>query len=95
MYGTIFGLKPKQGKKEALIDYFEQDQSRPQGMKAWFVMNPDDEGDLVGIAVFKDKESYRANADRPEQHKNFMEMMEYLDQEPSWNDGTFVIGDVV
>lgn len=95
MYGTIFSLKPKQEKKEALIDYFQQDQSRPKGMVAWFVMNPDDAGDLIGIAIFKDKESYSANAERPEQHENFMEMMEYLDQEPSWNDGTFVIGDIV
>ena len=96
MYGTIFNLKPKQGKKDLLIDFFKQDQSRREGMVAWFVMNPDDvEGDLTGIAIFKDKESYKANAERPEQHKNFMEMMEYLDEEPSWNDGTFVIGDMV
>ena len=95
MYGSIFSFKPKQGKKAALIDYLKQDQTIPEGGVAWFVMNPDDAGDLIGIAIFKDKESYSANAERPEQHENFMEMMEYLDQEPSWNDGTFVIGDIV
>ena len=95
MYGSIFGLKPKQGKKGALIDYFKQDQTIPEGGVAWFVMNPDDEGDLIGIAIFKDKESYRSNSERPEQHKIFLEMMEYLDGEPTWNDGTFIIDRIV
>ena len=96
MYGTIFNLNIKPGHEKALLAALkEETTSKPEGMVAWFVMNPDDEGDLVGIAVFKDKESYRSNAERSEQHKNFMEMMQYLDQEPSWNDGTFVIGDVV
>jgi len=58
-------------------------------------MNPDDEGDLIGIAIFKDKESYRANSERPEQHKSFLEMIEYLDGEPTWNDGTFIIDQIV
>ena len=48
---------------------------------------------IVAIAIFKDKESYTANAKKPEQHENFMKMMEFLDEEPSWNDGKFVIGE--
>ena len=95
MYGSIFSFKPKQGKKAALIDYLKQDQTIPEGGVAWFVMNPDDEGDLIGIAIFKDKESYRSNSERPEQHKSFLEMMEYLDGEPTWNDGTFIINQIV
>ncbi|MBM32226.1 MAG: hypothetical protein CL764_05115 [Chloroflexi bacterium] len=95
MYGSIFSLKPKQGKKRDLIDYFKQDQSIPEGGVAWYVMNPDDEGDLIAIAIFKDKESYRANAEKPEQHKNFLEIMEFLEEEPTWNDGTFVINRIV
>ena len=43
--------------------------------------------------LFKDKEAYVKNAERPEQHENFMKMMELLDEEPSWNDGHFVIGE--
>ena len=58
-------------------------------------MNPDDEGDMIGIAIFKDEELYRANSEKPEQHKNFLEMMEYLDEEPKWNDGTFIINQIV
>jgi len=34
-------------------------------------------------------------SEKPETHENFIKMMNYLDEEPSWKDGTFVIGDVV
>ena len=61
MYGSIFSMKPKEGKKEALIDLFRGSSSNnDDGMIAWFVMNPDDDGDLVGIAIFKDEESFRS-----------------------------------
>ncbi|MBK65880.1 MAG: hypothetical protein CL769_02900 [Chloroflexi bacterium] len=93
MYGSIFNLKPKKGKKEALIDHLKNDQDRPEGGVAWYVLNPDNDGDLVGIAIFKDKESYKANAERPEQHDNFMKMMDFLVEQPKWNDGNFVIGE--
>ena len=93
MYGSIFNLKPKKGKKEALIDHLKNDQDRPEGGVAWYVLNPDNDGDLVGIAIFKDKESYKANAERPEQHDNFMKMMDFLVEQPKWNDGNFIIGE--
>ena len=93
MYGSIFNLKPKKGKKEALIDHLKNDQDRPEGGVAWYVLNPDNDGDLVGIAIFKNEESYKANAERPEQHDNFIKMMDFLVEEPTWNDGNFVIGE--
>ena len=92
MYGSIFSLKQKQGMKEGLIDSFK-DNSTPEGMISWYLMNPDDDGDLIGIAIFKSKEAYKLNAERPETHQNFIKMMEFLDEEPLWNDGEFVIGE--
>ena len=93
MYGSIFNLKPKQGKKNELINHLKMDEDKPEGGIAWYVLNPDDDGDLVAIAVFKDKDSYVANAERPEQHENFMKMMGLLEEEPKWKDGQFVIGE--
>ena len=93
MYGSIFNLKPKKGKREELISHLKIDEEKPDGGLAWYVLDPDNNGDLVAIAIFKDKKSYLANAERPEQHENFMMMMEFLDEEPSWNDGNFVIGE--
>ena len=93
MYGSIFNLKPKDGKKDELINHLKNGQDIPNGGVGWYVLNPDNDGDLVGIAIFKDKEAYVKNAERPEQHENFMKMMDLLDEEPSWNDGNFVIGE--
>jgi hypothetical protein len=93
MYGSIFNLKPKKGKKDDLINHLKNDDDIPEGGIAWYVLNPDDNGDLVGIAIFKSKEAYVKNAERPEQHENFMKMMDFLDEEPSWTDGNFVIGE--
>lgn len=93
LYGSIFNLKPKKGKKEELINHLKNDEEKPEGGVAWYVLDPDNNGDLVAIAIFKDKESYLVNAERPEQHENFMKMMRFLDEEPTWNDGNFVIGE--
>jgi len=91
MYGSIFNLKVKSGHEAKLIDIFDK-YDKPEYMVAWFVMNPDEQRDWIGVAVFKDKESYVKNAENPDQHKRFMEMMQHLDAEPTWTDGTYVIG---
>ncbi|MBM01739.1 MAG: hypothetical protein CL762_05070 [Chloroflexi bacterium] len=94
MYGSIFSMKPKEGQKEALIELLQGSPNNSR-MVAWFVMNPDDDGDLMGVAIFKDKESYKVNAEKEETHQNFLEMMEFLEEEPSWNDGSFVVGEFI
>ena len=91
MYGTIFNLNIKPGHHEALIKVFTE-QDPPAGMVAWFVMNPDAQESWIGVAVFEDKETYVANAESPQQHESFLKMMEHLDSEPTWTDGTYVGG---
>ena len=90
MYGTIFNLKVKSGHENSLIDLF-QNYEKPEGGVAWYVMRPDNQQDWVGVAVFSDKESYKANAENPEQHQRFLEMMEHLEAEPTWTDGNYVV----
>ena len=92
MYGTIFNLDVKAGCEQDLVDTFNKVEN-PPGAVAFYLMKPDDGSDLIAVAVFESKEAYIANADRPEQHENFLKMMEFLDEEPSWNDGKFVIGE--
>jgi len=41
--------------------------------------------------VFKDKESYFANAERPETHQEYLEMLEHLQEEPEWQDGAVIV----
>lgn len=96
MYGSIFNLKVKPGHEADLLKTLNETTSdTPEGGFAFFVMQPDQGGDWAAVAVFKDKESYVANANRPEQHEMFLSMMEHLEAEPRWNDGTYVISQVL
>ena len=95
MYGTIFNLKVKPGHLDALTKIID-DNGVPDGGVAWFLMKPDDEkADLIGVAVFESKEAHIANSNRPGQHEMFIKMMEHLVEEPSWTDGTYIMGETV
>ena len=94
MYGTIFKLDIKPGHHEALLEAL-RGQHIPKGSTAWFVMKPDEEDEWIGVAVFESKEAYVANADTAEQHEMFLRLMEHLETEPKWTDGTYVIGEIV
>ena len=95
MYGTIFNLKIKPGHEgELLKELNEETSDKPDGMVAWFVMNPDNNNDWIGVAVFESKQAYIANANRPEQHQAFLKMMEHLESEPGWTDGEYAIGEI-
>ena len=51
-------------------------------------MRPDrSPNELIGVAIFRDKASYIANADDPEQHAWFMKLREALEADPEWEDG--------
>jgi hypothetical protein len=94
MYGSIFSMKVKNGHEEQLLSLFNSyNESRPDGAVAWFVLNADEKDEWIGVAVFTSKEAYVANANLPEQHDNFVQMMEHLESEPQWTDGEYVIGE--
>jgi hypothetical protein len=40
--------------------------------------------------VFENKEAYWANAQSPEQHTRFEQMMALLEGEPEWHDGEII-----
>ena len=94
MYGTIFNLNVKSGHKEKLIEVMKNQTRNPEGMLAWFLMNPDDDDeDLIGVVVFED--AHLANATNPDQHEYFVAIMEHLNSEPTWTDGEYVAGQIV
>ena len=95
MYGTIFTLNIKPEHEEELLKTLKEGTaSKPPGMVGWFVMNPDAKDEWIGIAVFESKEAHVSNANRPEQHQTFLKVMEHLEEEPTWTDGTYVIGEI-
>ena len=97
MYGSVFRMKVKPGKNQAIADLFsEWDRERQRqvpGAIGGFVLRPDRAaGELIRVAVFKDKASYRANADDPAQHEWYMRMRELLEDDPEWEDGEYIAG---
>ncbi len=100
MYGTIFRLKVKRGQGDKLVDFFKQweKQQKPKvkGAVAGFLMKPEKgtANDYIGVAIFKDKKSYMANADSPAQDQWYQKMRALLTADPVWEDGEYVAGGV-
>ena len=64
-----------------------------RGVVGGDLMKPDaDMGDLIGVAVFEDKEAYLANGNAPEQDAWFRKLRALLESDPAWEDGEYVIG---
>ena len=96
MYGSIFSLKFKAGQERKLLDMFQQWEKerkpKAKGSVMSLVLRPDDRpGELVGVAVFKDKASYTANANDPEQDRWYREMRKLLLADPKWQDGEYIV----
>ena len=51
------------------------------------------ENELILAVVFRDKESYFANADDPSQDANYRKMVALLEAPPTWEDGEIVATD--
>ncbi|HZP57919.1 MAG TPA: hypothetical protein VFC53_10285 [Dehalococcoidia bacterium] len=87
MFGSLFRMNVKPGKKQDLMDILLGDRERePAMMRAAYMF--DTGGDEVwGVAVFRDEASYRANAASPEQDAEYQRMRELLVADPEWHDG--------
>ena len=94
MYGTIFKLNIKSGHEEEMLKTLNISTRKPKEMIAWFLMDPDDHGEWIGVAVFKSKQAHIDNANSPEQNENFVNMMKHLESDPVWTDGTYVISEI-
>jgi hypothetical protein len=89
MFGSVFKMVAKPGKKQELIKTMTADDPgrRPAGMLAAYAY--DTGGDeLWGVAVFESEDLYRKNAESPEQNAEYEEYRALLAAEPEWHDGT-------
>ncbi|NPV74974.1 MAG: hypothetical protein HPY59_01235 [Anaerolineae bacterium] len=88
MYGTIARLRAKPGALE-LLSKFEQ--RHPQGFVASYVYRMDsDPNELWLVVLFKDRESYLANAESETQHQEYLQIRALLEEDPQWHDGQVV-----
>ncbi|MGB2694902.1 MAG: hypothetical protein WBD55_06895 [Dehalococcoidia bacterium] len=93
MYGTVAHMKLKAGKmddlKKQMTDF---DTNRhPKGYLGEIIYQMDSNQNEIMMAVFFDsKENYHANANDPEQDKEFRKMRDLLDADPEWHDGEVI-----
>ena len=92
MYGTVAHLHIKPGMEAKFLEIGRSvEAARIPGHIETYVYRLDDTPNEFYMAViFADRESYHANADSPEQHERFLEMMGVLEHEPEWHDGEIV-----
>lgn len=95
MYGTVAKIQVKPGRDVELLELFDEwDRDlKPKvkgAMGGYTYRLDEDPNTFIMTAVFKDKATYDANADSPEQDKWYQRMRECLVADPEWNDGEIV-----
>ncbi len=97
MYGSVFHLQVKPGQEEAVRQLFQEwDQQRAPrvtGFEAAYLFKPDRQSDeLIAVAIFRDRASYRKNAEDPEQDRWYQRLRAHLTSDPIWEDGEILEG---
>ncbi|MBI5839645.1 MAG: antibiotic biosynthesis monooxygenase [Chloroflexi bacterium] len=93
MYGTIarFRVRPDVDKEEFKRKMDSFDSSNIPGWIADYIFQTDTDSDVFYLAaIFKDRESYQANADDPAQHERYLIFRSFLADDPEWNDGAII-----
>ena len=92
MYGTVAMCEIRADQVDAFRELM--DQQSGSGMDGWVgtdVLVPDNhEGRMVLVVRFRDRASYEANADSPEQNERYLKMRALLESDPVWHDGDWV-----
>lgn len=90
MYGTIAKVTVKPEKIDELRALAARLEMAP-GQLARYVYQMDaNPQEYMLVAVFENREAYRANAASPAQHERFMELRALLTADPEWHDGEIV-----
>jgi|SRR5687767_364449 len=92
MYGTIAHFHIKPGVKDEFVNAMDNFGDAPiAGWIADYYFQMDKDSDeFYLVAIFKDKETYLANADSTDQHERYLVFRSYLVGDPEWHDG-FVV----
>ncbi len=88
MYGTIARMRIKPGMEQQFRDLeMESAQDTPGFLFSHMYRMDADPNEYMLVVAFEDRESYRRNAESPEQHQQYLRYRELLEQEPEWHDG--------
>ncbi|TME49281.1 MAG: hypothetical protein E6I33_01070 [Chloroflexi bacterium] len=94
MYGTIMRARVKDGRKaeyeRTMKEMVPSAEEYGRGLHSIEVAWEDNDPQrIVMIIHFRDRESYIANANRPETDTDYRRQLEFLDGEPEWIDVSF------
>lgn len=95
MFATVARMRPKSGHLEEIInlnaEWEREHAPNVDGFVTAYIMelekNPDE---LLLVAIFEDRESFVANANRPEQDQWFQKVRQHLESDPVWEDGAVI-----
>jgi quinol monooxygenase YgiN len=94
MFGTLARVKVKPGMGEKLAEMgrsWARNEFERSGQIVEMIFKLENSPDeYVIVAAFPDRESYFANAARPETDQNYRQMRDLLVADPEWNDGEIV-----
>jgi antibiotic biosynthesis monooxygenase (ABM) superfamily enzyme len=94
LYGTVAHFKVKPGMRSLFrswMNYSSWTLRTVRGAVNSVAIQMDEHSQEIMIAVvFESREAYRANAENPEQHAEFLQMMEFLAGPPDWHDGAII-----
>ena len=92
MFGTVAKMRVKAGAEQEFVRISQETESVPvPGVVAVYVYQMDaDSREFYMAVVFESRKSYVANANSPEQHQRFLQLMAVLESEPEWHDGNVV-----
>jgi quinol monooxygenase YgiN len=92
MYGTIARFRLKPGVKDQFVELMDSmgEAVIPGWVADYYIQMDTDPDEVYLVAIFRDKETYIANADSPEQHERYLKFRSFLVADPEWHDGVIV-----
>jgi hypothetical protein len=92
MYGTIAHFRIKRGLKDEFIRAMDSfgDVAIAGWVADYYFQMEKDSDEFYLVAIFKDKETYQANAESIEQHERYLVFRSFLTDDPEWHDATIV-----
>jgi heme-degrading monooxygenase HmoA len=94
MYGTIARFHVKPGAKDEFVKAMDSFGGAliPGWVADYYFQMDKDPDEYFLVAIFKDKETYLANADSAAQHERYLVFRSFLTDDPEWHDGSIVSG---
>ena len=92
MYGTVARMRLKPGMEAQLRAMSDEENAAqvPDFVGQYVYRMDNDPNEFYLTVVFASKEAYVANANSPEQHARYEQMVDMLAAEPEWHDGEIV-----